>query len=63
MIDAFSNPYFGFIGILTSAVGSVIVLSLLVMWATEQVINLFGLKKALIIAYRQHLISKKGHQP
>jgi len=62
MIDAFS-PYFGFIGILTSAVGSVIVLSLLVMWATDLIINLLGLKKAIIAAYRQHLINKKGRQP
>ena len=60
MIDAFSNPYFGFIGVLTTTVGSMIVLSVLVMWAIERVIDLLGLKKALIIAYRQYLISKKG---
>ncbi len=59
MLEMLSNPYLGFIGLLTAIAGSVVIVSFLIIWAIDAVLHLTRFNKALILAYQEHLKSAK----
>ncbi len=59
MLDMLSNPYLGFIGLLTAAAGSVVVVSFLIIWAIDALLYLTRFNKALVLAYQEHLKNKR----